>query len=133
MSIIFAPPRAGVSMKFRDSAHFCHEFTGLIIDSGKIRSLGCIRTYVSGRNGTNYAAVWIYGDEENRVGSGKASGHGYNREGAAVDNALEFAGVYAPLHAESVGVYEAARAVFTAIAEMRGFDPASLYINEANA
>lgn len=132
MPIIFESPKTNVSMKFRDSAHLYREFTGLVIDGGKIYRLGCLRTYVSGRGGTNYAAIWIYGEEENRIGSGKASGYGYNREGAAMDNALESAGVYGA-HAESTGVYEAARVVFTAVAEMRGFDPASLYINEANA
>lgn len=132
MPIIFESPKANVSMKFRDSAHFCREFTGLVIDGGKIRGLGCIRTYVSGRGVTNYAAVWIYSEEDNRIGAGKASGYGYNREGAAVDNALESAGIYGA-YAESTGIYEAARTVFTVIAEMRGFDPASLYINEANA
>lgn len=130
--ITFETPKDNVSMRFRDSAHFCREFTGLVIDGGKIRSLGCIRTYASRRGGTNYAAVWIYGEEENRVGSGKASGYGYDREGAAVDNALASAGVYG-IRAESTGVYEAAREVFSAVAEMHGFDPAYLYINEANA
>lgn len=131
--ITFEAPRTdSPSMKFRDSAHFLREFTGLVVNGGKIYRLGCIRTYASERGGTNYAAIWIYGEEENRIGSGKVSGYGYNREGAAVDNALESAGIYGA-YAESTGIYEAARAVFTAVAERQGFDSASLYINEANA
>lgn len=132
MIIFDAPCTSLPSMKFRDSARFLREFTALVVDGGKIRGLGCIRTYVSGRGGTNYAAVWIYGEEENHSGSGKASGYGYNREGAAVDSALEAAGIYGA-YAESTGIYEAARAVFTAVAVRQGFDSASLYINEANA
>lgn len=132
MSIIFESPKANVSMGFRDSAHFCREVAGLVIDGGKIRRLGFIRTYVSGRGGTNYAAVWVSDGETARSGSGKAGGYGYNREGAAVDSALESAGIYGA-SAESTGIYEAAREVFTTMAVRRGLDPAALYINEANA
>jgi hypothetical protein len=66
-----------------------------IVDSRDGSTIVSARFYWPGRDGASncYACVWIHGDESHGSGGGKAGGYGYHKESAALQVALDRAGV----------------------------------------
>lgn len=66
-----------------------------IIDPVDGSAIVAARLYWPGRDGASncYACVWINGNSNHGAGGGKAGGYGYHKESAAIQEALESAGV----------------------------------------
>lgn len=70
-----------------------NEYCLLVTEKGNTRPLVTVRTYNT--NATSYACVWVYGGSKGVYvrGGGKASGYGYHKASAALQRALDDAGV----------------------------------------
>lgn len=85
----------------------------------KIKELVDARIY--GTQARNYACVWIKRDGAWTAGSGYAGGYGYHRPSAALEVALEKAGVTLSSQIGGVGD-DAMKEALYAVAEAMGYD-----------
>lgn len=75
----------------RKENNFMEQFTGIVVDNDDVREAVVLRIY--GTSARNTACLWYNNGENWADGSGSAGGYGYHRPSAAVQEALERAGV----------------------------------------
>ena len=79
--------------KYRKAKGFYRQVS--MIDSRDGSAIVQARWYWPGRDGASncYCCVWIHGDDLHGRGGGKAGGYGYHKESAALQEALNAAGI----------------------------------------
>lgn len=76
----------GFNRNHRKENHFQGEYKVMTIEGDKIKEIISCRTY--GTQAANYACLWVMGDSF-KSGSGSASGYGYHRVSAAIQEAIQ--------------------------------------------
>ena len=146
MRVIFEGYKDIDSSKFsvRDTKVFAHQFECILFSEKGAESLLTVRLYTDKKGGNVYALLWVkcWNTDENDVdyrrGYGRAGGYGYHKGSAAIEEALDAAGIKLSEHVGGRG-WEACKDAFTAICEdyvskKYGKDyPHTTYISEAFA
>ena len=118
----------------RDKQALIHQVTILAIVDGAIEELAECRLYMSNsRSASRITAIlWVYGDKY-ASGSGHADGYGYHKQSAAVESAINAAGIELSEHiggrgeqALTDGLKAVARAAYPDV------DASTLYACEAH-
>lgn len=81
----------GFNRNHRKENNFQEEYLGLAIVDGKIKEAVNCRIY--GTQSRNYCCIWFNNGDKWAAGSDYAGGYGYHRPSAAVQGALNAAGV----------------------------------------
>ena len=102
-----------------DKKEMISAWSAVVLDGGKMRDLVTARCYMArGRSATVvYASIWTPCGS----GSGSASGGGYHKASAAIDGAIESAGIKLSQRIDGVGE-SAIRDALIAICEAFGFN-----------
>ena len=146
MEIRFEGYRGIDSGKFsvRDTKVFAHQFECILFSEKGAESLLTARLYTDKKGGGVYALLWVkcWDVDENgaayRQGYGRVGGYGYHKGSAAIEEALNAAGIKLSEHVGGCG-FEACKNAFTAVCEdyvskKYGKDyPHMIYISEAFA
>jgi hypothetical protein len=128
MKVISITPKDGINAKShrKENRGFNAEYSLITKD---FKNPITLRTYWTG-GATHYACLWINTDKIHCSGSGSAGGGGYDKESAAIAEAIQTAGITLSGNIGGRGqsaIYDA----ITAIAhELEIFD---FYIHKANA
>ena len=122
------------ALNARDKQALIHQVTILAIVDGAIKELAECRLYMSNsRSASRITAIlWVYGDKY-ASGSGHADGYGYHKQSAAVESAINAAGIELSEHIGGRGeqaIIEGLKAV--ALAAYPDVDASTLYACEAH-
>lgn len=116
--------------KNRKEKNFYFQYTVVSMkENGVLHTPVELRLYAT--KSKHYACIWVRNGSECQVsGGGSASGYGYHKASAAVDAAIQNAGIF--LEGSLAGVGDTAiREAITAIAKSMGFE--KVYVLEAHA
>lgn len=95
-------PQEGIqARKHRREKNFQEEFSVIAWNGEKFQSVITLRVY--GTQAKNYACLWVSNGGVYANGSGSAGGYGYHRPSAAVEEAMERAGIRLEKHIGGVG------------------------------
>ena len=146
MRVIFEGYKDIDSSKFsvRDTKVFAHQFECILFSEQGAESLLTARLYTDKKGGNVYALLWVKcrntdkNDVDYRRGYGRAGGYGYHKGSAAIEEALDAAGIKLSEHVGGRG-WEACKDAFTAVCKdyvykKYGIDyPHMIYVSEAFA
>lgn len=146
MEVMFDSYNDVDSSKFsvRDTKVFAHQFECILFSEKGAETLLTARLYTDKKGGNVYALLWVKcwnadaNDDEYRRGYGRAGGYGYHKGSAAIDEALNAAGIKLSEPVSGRG-FEVCKNAFTAICEdyvskKYGKNcPHAIYISEAFA
>jgi hypothetical protein len=93
----------GINAKHRKEKLFTNASTLLAINGGEIRELMTVRWYWT--NARCYCCLWIHNDANltGASGSGFVGGGGYHKTSAAMQKALDSAGIELDIHIDGCG------------------------------
>lgn len=141
MEVVFDSYNDIDSSKFsvRDTKVFSHQFECILFSEKGAESLLTVRLYTDKKGGNVYALLWVKcWNADYRQGYGRAGGYGYHKGSAAIEYALDAAGIKLSEHVGGRG-WEACKDAFTAVCKdyvykkYGGDYPHMIYISEAFA
>lgn len=83
------------NMRFRDKAEHVGGYIGTVCQDGEILVPVDVRFYMGRSSSASVVkcAIWIYSTDHHGMGYGSAGGYGYDKQSAALDEAIESCGI----------------------------------------